>query len=158
MPPLSQFSWPVAWWSSLLSLYPLLLAYFRLYCLCSFGWLTLLFWVQYICFLLRRFYLFLLKFQWYLCNSSINLPACGTKTKAEYKGVGRTHTGKGPPEPLVEVQEATPSSHVAQTRPELRIGPDAKQPQKLPSFSRSCCTVPSDSSWQHLNYALSGAT
>ena len=74
-----------------------------------------------------------------------------TKTRHRHwsikKRVGLAHTERGPPEPLIEVQEATPSRQVAQTCPELRVGPHAKQPQKLSSLSRSCYTLSSDSRW-----------
>ena len=65
--------------------------------------------------------------------------------RSNKKSVGCGHTKRGPPEPLIEVQEATPSRQVAKTRPELRVGPNAKQPQKLSSLSRSCYTITSDS-------------
>ena len=70
------------------------------------------------------------------CNSNINVPASVTDTEAVYKGVGYTHTYKGLSESLVEIQEATPASQVSKTNPQLRVGPDAKEPQEFPPLSR----------------------
>ena len=66
---------------------------------------SIIFLLQYICFPLRRFNLFLLNFRkWCLCSSNTNVPASGTDTEAVYKAVGYTHTNKGLPESLVEIQ------------------------------------------------------
>ena len=43
------------------------------------------------------------------------------------KSMGQANTKTGPPEPLIEVQEANPNRQVAQTRPELWVGPNTKQ-------------------------------
>ena len=62
------------------------------------------------------------------------------------RSAGHAHNDKGLPGTLFELQEATPSSQVAQTRPELRIGTDAKDPQELSPFSSTSDTIPSNSS------------
>ena len=60
----------------------------------------------------------------------------GTRTEAIKRAVGNTHTDEGLPRTLLEPQEATPSSQVAQTRSELAVCPNAEQLKKLPPLAR----------------------
>ena len=145
MPPLSQLYWSVAPLTSLLSPYPFLLAYFRLYRPRKFGWWPLLFRLQSICFLLRWFHLFLPFFQhWWLCISNIKVPDRGTET----------HTDKGLSETVLELQEATPSSTVPQISSEIAVCPHAKLPKKLPPLTRHSSGKPSNGCWEHFTYGL----
>ena len=76
------------------------------------------------------------------------------RLKQNIRGVGHAHTNNRLPGTLLELQEATPSSQVTNTRTELAVRPHAEQPKKFPPLARHGQGKPGNSSIEHFNDGL----